>query len=323
MRIAYKITADGANITELVADRLLSCEITDQAGVKSDRLTITLDDRDERIEIPQTGAELQVWLGYVGQALVSMGRFTVDEVEVRGPAREMTIRANAADMTGEIKSPKERSWDGVSLGDVVRKIANEHRLTPAISSDLAAVQLGHVDQTESDMQLLTRLCGEQGATCKVADGRLVVAKRASGKSAGGGDLPVARISAGDCAEWTASITERGRYKTVIAQWHDLKAGKRSEERAGSGKPELTMKHTYQSRDAAKRAAKSRLEAMNRSGSKLNVTGLVGDPTMSAEMKATLAGFRAGVDGDGWVLNSVTHSFSSSGYTCALEIEKKD
>jgi len=320
VQIAYKITADGSDITPLLADRLLACEVTDQAGVTSDRLTLTIDDRDARVAIPETGAQLRVWLGYVGQTLASMGTYTVDEVEVRGPAREMTIRANAADMTGEIKAPRERSWDGVSLGDIVRKIASEHRLIAAISAELAAVQPGHIDQTESDMQLLTRLCGDQGATCKVADGRLVVAKRAAGKATSGGDLPVAQISAGDCESWTANITERGRYKTVVAQWHDLKTGKRSEERAGSGKPELTLKHAYQSRDAAKRAAKSRLEAMDRSGYKLQIAGLIGDPTMSAEMQAELSGFRAGIDGPGWVINSVTHSFGDGGYTCGVELE---
>jgi len=323
VQIAYKITADGTNITDLVKDRLLACDITDQAGVKSDRLTIALDDRDQRLEIPETGAELQVWLGYVGQTLVNMGKFTVDEVDVRGPAREMTIRANAADMTGDIKSPKERSWDDVSLGDVVRTIAGEHRLTASISAELAAVQLGHIDQTESDMQLLTRLCSDQSATCKVADGRLVVAKRASGKSTSGSDLPVANIDAGDCSDWSASITERGKYKTVIAQWHDLKTGKRNEELAGNGKPVMTLKHTFQSRDAAKRAANSKLESMARSGSKIQISGMVGNPSMSAEMEANLTGFRTGIDGDGWIINSVAHSFTSSGYTCSIDLEQKE
>jgi phage protein D len=323
VQIAYKITADGSNITDLVKDRLLDCNITDQAGVKSDRLTLTLDDRDQRLEIPETGAELQVWLGYVGETLVNMGKFTVDEVAVNGPAREMTIRATAADMTGDIKSPRERSWDNVSLGDVVRTIAGEHRLTASISAELAAVQLGHIDQTESDMQLLTRLCSDQSATCKLADGRLVVANRASGKSTSGGDLPVANIDASDCGDWSANITERGRYKTVIAQWHDLKTGKRNEERAGSGKPEMTLKHTYQSQGAATRAAKSRLESMTRSGSKIQISGMVGDPAMSAETEANLTGFRTGIDGDGWIINSVAHSFTSSGYTCSLDLEQKE
>ena len=323
MRIAYKITADGSNITELVQDRLLSCQITDQAGVKSDRLTLVLDDRDQRLEIPETGAEIEVSLGYVGQAMANMGKYVVDEVEVNGPSREMTIRANAADMTGEIKAPKERSWDAVSLGDVVRKIAGEHKLTPAISQELSSIQLGHVDQTESDMQFVTRLAADHGGTAKVADGRLVVATRAAAKTTLGADLPKVNIDAGDCADWSATLAERGRYKTVIAQWHDLKTGKRSQERAGSGKPELTLKHTYQSKDAAKRAADTRLKSVNRSGSKISIGSMVGEPTISAEMQVVLTGFRTGIDGDGWIINGVTHSFTSSGYTCSLEIEQKD
>lgn len=323
MQIAYVITANGSDITDLIADRLLSADITDQAGVKSDRLTLVIDDRDQRLEFPETGAEIEVSLGYVGQALVNMGKFVVDEIDVVGPAREMTIRCNAADMTGEIKAPKERSWDGVTLGDVVRTIASELRLVPSINSELAAVQLGHIDQTESDMQLLTRLCADQGATCKVADGRLVVAKRASGKSNSGSDLPVVFIDSSDCESWSANIAERGRYKTVVAMVHNLDTGKRDEVRVGSGKPVLTMKHTYQSRDSAKRAAESRLKAVNRAKSKVQISGLVGDPMMSAELEAELSGFRNGIDGDGWVINGVTHSFTSSGYTCSLEIESKE
>lgn len=45
--------------------------------------------------------------------------------------------------------------------------------------------------------------------------------------------------------------------------------------------------------------------------------------MSAELEAELSGFRDGLDGDGWVINSVTHSFTSSGYTCNLEVEQKE
>lgn len=323
MQIAYVIIANGSDITDLIADRLLSAEITDQAGVKSDRLTLVIDDRDQRLEFPETGAEIEISLGYVGAALVSMGKYVVDEVEVIGPAREMTIRCNAADMTGEIKAPKERSWDNITLGDVVRTIAGELRLVPAISHQLADIQLGHVDQTESDMQLLTRLCADQGATCKVADGRLVVAKRASGKSTGGSDLPVVLIDSGNCDSWTATIAERGRYKTVVAMVHDLDSGKRDEVRIGKGEPVLTLKHTYQSKASAKRAAESRLKAVNRAKSKVQVSGLVGDPMMSAELEATLSGFRNGIDGDGWIINGVTHSFNSGGYTCNLEIESKE
>ena len=321
MRVAYQIIADGANITALIADRLLSAEITDEAGVKSDRLTLTIDDRDQRLEFPKPGAKIEVSLGYVGRALVKMGSYVVDEVDVVGPAREMTIRANAADMTGDIKAPKERSWPGITLGNLVRTVASDNGLQAAIASELASRDLGHVDQTESDMQLLQRICAEQGATCKVADGRLVVAERAAGKTASGADMPRALIDASQCESWSATIAERGKYKSVKAFWQDTSKARRTGVTAGSGSPELSLKHTYPSEAEARRAAESKLKALSNGTGKVRISGLIGDPTMSAEMLATLTGFRDGIDGEDWIIDRVTHSFGD-GYTCSIDIESR-
>lgn len=323
MKLAFKITVEGNDITALVADRLLSCEITDQAGVKSDRFSMVLDDRDQRLELPKTGAKIEVFLGYVGQALVKMGQYTVDEVDVSGPAREMSIRANAVDMTGSIRAPKERSWDKITLGDLVNTIAKDNGLKPAVASALASRQLGHVDQTESDMQLLQRICADNGATCKVADGRLIVAERAAGKTTDGKELPPVTISAGDCESWHAVLAKRNQYKSVLAYWQNVNKARRTGVTVGSGVPRLTMKNTYATQEEARQAAESRLNAMNRGGGKVSISGLIGNPSMCAEQTATLTGFRDGIDGDDWLVNSVTHSFSSSGYTCSLELESKE
>lgn len=322
MRIAFKITANGSNITDLIADRLLSAQITDNAGVKSDRLTLVIDDRDQRLEAPKTGAKLEVSLGYVGQALVRMGTYTVAEVEFSGPAREMVISANAVDVTNGIKAPKERSWHGVTLGNLVRTIAGDNGLQPVISPGLESRDLGHVDQTESDMQLLQRVCSEQSATCKVADGRLVVADRASGKTATGKTMPPVTIDASQCASWSAVIGDRNRYKAVKAYYQDTGKAKRTAVTSGSGTPSLTLKHTYTTKAEAKQAADSKLKVLNGSASDVRISGLIGDPEMSAERVVTLTGFRSGVDGDDWVINSVSHSFNGSGYTCDLSLEKK-
>lgn len=320
MQVAYKIVVNGSNITELIADRLLSAEITDQAGVKSDRLTLTIDDRDQRLEVPPTGAKIEVSLGYVGQALVRMGSYVVDEVDLSGPGREMVVRANAVDMTGGIKAPRERSWPDVTMGNLVRTIAGEHGLTPAIATELAARSLGHIDQTESDMQLLQRVCAEQGATCKVADGRLVVASRAAGKTTTGSSLPEAAISAGDCESWSATLADRSKYKSVRAYYQDVGKAKRTGVTAGKGSPVLSLKNTYATKDAAQQAAQSKFKALGSGTRKARINGLIGNPEMSAERLATLSGFRAGIDGDGWVINSVTHTFSGDGYLCSLELE---
>lgn len=324
MRPAYRLVVEGTqDITGTVQGRLLSMEITDKAGVKSDRLTLVLDDRDGILAIPRTGANVEVSIGYEGSVLTRMGNYVVDEVEVAGPGRTMTIRANAADMTGGIKSPKERSFDNITFGDLVSTIAREHGLTPSIPQDLATRQLEHVDQTESDMQLLTRVAADQGATVKVADKRLVVAKRASGSTASGKTLPPVTIRSDQCDSWSCTFSERGKYKSVQAYYHDKGAAQRKSVTAGSGTPKLTLKNSYSSQQEAQRAADSKFQTLSRGTSKVNIQGLIGDPLMSAEKIATLVDFRTGVDGSDWVVDEVTHSLSDSGYTCTVSLESKD
>lgn len=323
MLVAFRIIVQGNDITTMVADRLLSCEITDQAGVKSDRLTIVLDDRDQRLQVPKTGEKIEVSLGYAGKTMARMGLYTVDEIDVSGPAREMTIRANAADLTGDIKGPKERSWDNVTLGDLVKAIAKDNKLKPVISASLASRKLDHIDQTESDMQLLQRICADNGATCKVAGGRLIVAPRAGGKAADGKKLPTAIIGADMCESWHATLAKRNDYKSVLAYYQDVNKARRTGVTVGSGTPKLTMKNTYASKEEARQAAESRLNSLKRGGSKISISGLIGDPEICAERPAILTGFRTGLDEEDWLINSVTHSFNSSGYVCNLELESKE
>jgi hypothetical protein len=324
MQVAFKIEVDGKqDITKLIADRLLSLEIIDRAGVKSDRLTIEIDDRDQRLEIPRTGAKLAVWLGYVGEDLVKVGQFAVDGVDLAGPTRTMTIGANAVDMNGSIKAPKERSFDEYTLGDLASVIAADNGLKLSISDKLGKKKLGHVDQTESDMQLLTREATKYGATVKVADGRLVVADRASGKANSGKALPKIEIRSSDCASWSASVIERTNYKSVRAYYQDLDKAERVGVTAGSGKPELVLKNSYSSPEEAQEAANNKLASIGRGQSTVQVSGMVGNPSLAAECIADLIDFRAGVDGDNWVVNQVTHRVSRNGYTNDVELEQKD
>lgn len=323
MKPAFRLIAKGVqDITGTVASRLLSLEITDKAGVESDRLTVTLDDRDQLLNIPQTGDPLEVFLGYLPGTLVRMGKFFVDETRLEGPDRKMTISANAIDMTSGIKSPKERSFDNITLGDLTNTIAGDNSLIPAIPGTLASHPLTHVDQSESDLQLISRVASEHGATVKVSDGRLVVAERAGGKTASGGDLPRAIISASDCASWSCTITERGRYKSAIAKYQDYLGGEQKEAIAGDGEPSLTLRNSYLDEQEAAQAAKSKLAVSNRGTRKVQISGLIGDPTMGAERLATISGFRDEVDGSDYVVDSVTHSFSDGGYTCSIDLESK-
>lgn len=322
---AYKITADGSDITEKIAGRLVSIRITDEAGIQSDTLEITI--RGDGVDIPDPGAELAAFIGYDSKA-IEMGRFCVDSVDVSGPPEVMTIRAKAAQQAESksgaqmLQTQKTRSWEaGITFGDMVRKIANEHGLEPAVADVYAAVKLPHVDQTnESDMNLLTRLAKDLDAIAKPASGRLVIAKRGSAKTASGGTMPTARININQVSSWRLSISKRDKAGTVIAAWHNLETAKQDEITVGEGDPVVRLKQVYPDPAAARAAAVAEFDRSQRGDAKVSIT-LPGDPTLTAEQPAELVGFRPGLAGD-WFITRAEHTIDGGGYKTAISLEKK-
>ena len=107
MQPTFLILADRTDITRAVADRLVELVVTDEAGLSSDTLRLTLDDRrraDGAIaQLPKIGTVLEVSLSYAGRAWVAMGKFIVDEIEIRSPPATLSVSAKAADMEAAAK----------------------------------------------------------------------------------------------------------------------------------------------------------------------------------------------------------------------------
>ena len=135
MKPVFQIIANGTDITPQINDRLLSLEITDEAGLRADAIDIKLDDRDGAIALPPKGATLNVSLGYGGSGLTYMGAYEVDEMDLAIVPQTMKITGKSADMGGTIKQPKTRNWDDITIKDIVTKIAGEHGLTAAVDQD--------------------------------------------------------------------------------------------------------------------------------------------------------------------------------------------
>jgi phage protein D len=190
---AFRLEADGVDLTGIIADRLLSIRITDQAGQQSDSLEVTLDDRNAQVPVPRSGAWLKVWLGWrgEGQAPVYMGSYAVDEVDLSNGPRSMVIKGTAAQTAPElVKEQRSQSWHDTTLGKIAEEIAKRNGLQLVLKGKLGDVKVKHEDQTsESDQSFLTRLAEKYGATIKPADGTLVVAPRGKGSAS-----PVPNIS---------------------------------------------------------------------------------------------------------------------------------
>ncbi|AZV77874.1 phage tail protein [Parasedimentitalea marina] len=307
----FQIIANSVDQTAQFKDRLVNLTLTDQAGQKSDTAQITLDNRDNRIELPDVGAVLDISLGLKETGLVPMGRYVVDELSGDLFPNTLTISAKAADMLGGIKAPKTRNWDDVTVQDIVAKIAGENGLETAVAESLKAHFYGYLAQTaESDLNFLTRLARDLDATAKPAGGALVFIKRGIGKAADGSDLPVPVINVTQMSRGNWKASGRGKYSKVIAEWSELGAAKVRQVSAGDGEPLLKLRHRYASQNEAQRAADSALESSKRASGKASIQLAGFDGGLLAEGFVDLQGIHPGLSGK-WLVTQVTHRLGNT------------
>lgn len=323
----YRLLANQADITNTIRRRLVSLRYTDEAGLDSDMLEIVLTDHEpERpIDIPPTGAELELFLGYDGAA-ERIGLFVADEVELAGWPGQMTIRARAAPFDTSkagktsLQTQKTRSWDaGKTIGDVVKTIAAEHGLEPAVADLLASIALPHLAQTdESDINFLSRVARRYDAVIKPAGGKLVLAKVGTSKTVTGQSMPTVTLAPGDVTSWRMSVSKREKSGTVVACWHDTQAAKRHEVQVGTGDPVTRLKMYYPNQDLARSAAQAEIQKRERGTVSVSVT-LPGRTDLVAEGRLVLRGFRPGVNGE-WSIKRTEHTLSGGGYVTSVEAE---
>ena len=141
MQPDYRISLQGQVISPEFRARLALLTLHDRRGMQADQLDITLTDDDGMLDIPPTGAELTLAIGWKGQALTERGTYIVDEVEHTGAPDTLNIRASSADMRQGLPGKRTQSWDEVTVRDIITTIAERHDLTPSVGATLAGIRI--------------------------------------------------------------------------------------------------------------------------------------------------------------------------------------
>lgn len=320
MKPAFRILANGQDITAAINTRLLSLTVVDEAGVHSDTAKIELDDRNNAITLPATGAELEIFMGYESTGLVKLGLFTVDEITCSGSPDKITIECRAADMRASLKVQKTRAWDNVTMGVIIDTIANEHGLIPAVSPKLAKIKITHEPQrNESDLHFMTRMSRKHDAVAKPANGHLLYVTRGEAKSASGQQLTSVAVNKSDLIEYSHTSADRGKYNKVLAHWHNTKTGKKEPVAAGYGEPVHTLRNNHADKESAKIAAEAKLASLKRGQAFGYITMSPANTNLMAEGKITLQGFRDEINGD-WSCTRVEYTLNEEGLTASADFE---
>ncbi|WP_460104729.1 phage late control D family protein [Pseudomonas sp. S2_D10] len=320
MQPTFRIIADGKDITTLINDRLLSLRTSDKPGMESDDFELRIDDRDQAVALPSRGAGIEVYLGYTGQALTRLGRYTVDEIELSGPPDTLVIRGKASDMRGSGKTVRSGSWENVPLQQIVRDVAARNGWQPVCP---VQTKVPRVDQlNESDYNFITRLAKQYDCTAKLADGKLLVMPRQGGQTASGKNLSPVVLRRADLSRYQFRLGDRNTQKAVRTKHQDKKTGalkvvELDNDDLPNGLPAVhTDRHIYPNKSAAEQAAKARLAAFNRSSAGVRLE-MAGRTDVFAERSIIVQGIKPGLDGE-YLAEAVEQLFTSSGWTTTVE-----
>lgn len=354
----FLLKVNSKDVTTNLRDRLISLTLTDNRGFEADQLDIELDDADGKLAMPVRGAELSLFLGWKGQALIGKGTFTVDEVEHHGAPDTMTIRARSADFRGSLNSRREVSYHDTTLGAIVEQIAGRNNLKAMLADGFAAISVAHIDQTqETDAKFLTRLATLYGAVAAIKAGRLLFIRPGNGVTLSGKPIPQMTITRKDGDQHSFSIADRGAYTGVSASWlhtkdpkpKKVKLQRKPKEQKqnlvahpdakntpaktekvpeakegnyleGSQDNVFTLTTVFSSQKTAISAAKAKWEKLQRGVAEFTLTLAMGRADLYPETPVKVSGFKSVIDAQPWLISKVTHNLSSGGYTTQLEFE---
>lgn len=321
---AYRLTVDGKDMARTIRPRLISLQLTDNRGLEADQLSLSLTDYDGLLVIPPRGAVVKLWLGWSDTGLVYKGSYTVDETEHSGSPDVLNIRARSADLRNGLKTKRERSWSGTTLGQVLGDIASANGLKTGIAEAVAARAVKHLDQAnESDANMLTRLGELHDAVITVKAGCLVCLPAGGGKTPSGTTLPHVTLTRRDGDGHRFLQADRDSYDGVKAYYYDVGSTKKQEAIAGGGDKVKDLRHTYSDRDSALRAARSELNRLQRGSATLSYNLAKGRADLIPELTYSLRGVKSEIDAIVWYGGNVQHSLTAdAGFTTSLELESK-
>lgn len=329
----FSISAESNDITDEIRNNLVSMTITDYGGdqKKSDQVAISI--ASELLNIPKKGVKLEVGLGF-GQELVDKGTYVVDAVHSGGSGngpRLIQIVARSFSKSNayghsSVQSQRLRSFDNITLGDLLNTIATEHGLTPRIPDELASKMLSHVDQVhESDMNLMTRLAAAAGAVSKISHGYWLLTPREATTTISGSELKkyIVRRDMTNTWEYHSNSdhpdSSTGGSGTQVIDYYDLGTGTNKSLTIGSGEPvmhynEPTLADAQELASAFSTSSKKKLVGMS-----VTMPAELEMMDLTAQCLITTTGFGTTEDRD-WNISKLDFSLTPSGLAVNMELE---
>lgn len=305
-KTTIKISANGKEITNNILPFFSYLTLTDNKGLESDSFLLGISDPSSVLGEPETWVKLSFSVNGIEK-----GVFEVNEISGSIHTGDLEISGTALLTKGDIKIAKSRSFEELTVNDLVNKIAKEHGYLSVVGADISNINLGHINQVkESDLNLLTRIAEDNNAAFKISHERLIFIGADSGKNANGDDLPVMDINDPKITtgRWTAK--KRDKVGGVKVAWLDEATNQMDYETIGSP-PYKEIKKQVRNKAEAARLAESEFKKLNKMDRDLSLNIPLNVKYM-AGCKANISNHGDSINGE-WEIESFIHRISLGQY----------
>ncbi|MDA3440031.1 DNA primase [Acinetobacter bereziniae] len=321
--VIFRITVNDIDISSHIASRLISLSIQDNRGMNVDSIDISLDDSDNMLEIPSVGAEMKVWLGWNDTGLIYKGSYLVTGGSHSGAPDVLNIAAESTDLAESFRQKRERSFHQKTLIEIFQTIAFDYGLKTIVHADIADRMVNHLDQNDSDANIMTRLADENDAIATVKNGTLLLLPIGEAQTASGLDLPAVQLvrSYGDQHNYGYGQNSN-KVEAVKAFYHDKDKGEKQYIIVGySSDNPKEIRFVHRDKKTAELAAHAEFNRCKRSEQTLSYTLAKGRADLIPEQEFTFTGLKTQIDEIVWLGKTITHQLNeSSGFTTQIELE---
>lgn len=322
----FEIWKGGENITANFNNRAVSIEVDLVSGNGGgDTCSITVDDRDWLLATPHVGDGIEVYLGYKEVGTAFMGTFMVDSVKFTGLPKQITVRGNAVNFNGSIKSHVIKNLSNTTLQGVVEKVLEGTGLSAQVDSSFGSLQIPYMNVTTSPMNTIDSLCRQFGGIFKVTGNTVAIAKRDGNTSASGQSMGQIVLRPEHFAEWAVEHLTRHDFDKVTASYRDPTTNTTKDVTAETkssgfltqngeaqgGDRVFRMKNIFPTKEQAQAAADGKQQELDDSLGQGQFRLAQGDPWVRDSTKLILQGFRPGINGT-YVTDMVRHIFTKDG-----------
>lgn len=186
-RAWLQVTYNSKDISEALAQYLISASYTDNLSGQVDDISLTLEDKAGLWQsdwMPVKGATLDIilctynWQGlYDGEFDTTLGTFEVDEIEMTSAPDVVNIKAVAISIGDDStlrSTMRSKTWENISVRKVANDIAWENGLKLFWDCD-DNPNIDKLEQNdESNLSVLQKVCDDAGFALKITTDTIIV-----------------------------------------------------------------------------------------------------------------------------------------------------